>query len=59
MAEQKTPPEDQDRCPSISSRGKRCQGRSGHGGMHQAQEEGVLYAWSDGTSPESAIDLMR
>lgn len=53
------PQQEQDRCPSVSSKGKRCSGRVGHGGMHQAQETGVLYAWTDDTSPACAIDLIR
>ena len=44
-------------CPSVSLRGKRCSGRRGHGGLHSTEIDGVLYAWSDESSPDLAIDL--
>ncbi len=45
------------RCPSVSSRGKECNREEGHGGLHCAEDAGSHYAWSDGASPESALDL--
>jgi hypothetical protein len=59
VTEREAPQQEQDRCPSVSSKGKRCSGRVGHGGMHQAEEAGVLYAWTDDSSPACAIDLIR
>jgi hypothetical protein len=41
----------------VSRRGRRCCGERGHGALHHAEIEGVLYVWSDETSPESALEL--
>lgn len=49
----------QDRCPSQSRHGLQCVGKRGHGALHNAELEGVLYVWSDSASPALAIDLLR
>lgn len=50
---------ERDQCPSVSLRGVRCSGESGHGALHSAEIDGVLFAWSDESSPTLAIDLYR
>ena len=47
----------QDLCPSVSLRGVRCKGQRGHGALHSAEIDAVLFAWSDESSPTLAIDL--
>jgi hypothetical protein len=49
----------QDRCPSLNRHGIQCRGKRSHGALHSAEIEGVLYVWSDSTSPALAIDLLR
>jgi len=57
--EERTRLEPPARCTSRSSRsGHGCVGEQGHGGLHHAEVNGVLFAWSDETSPELALDLL-
>jgi hypothetical protein len=45
-------------CPSLSLREIPCRGQRGHGALHSAEVDGVLFAWSgDELSPTLAIDL--
>ena len=53
------PEPERDQCPSVSLRGVRCMGQRGHGALHSAEVDGVLFAWSDESSPTLAIDLYR
>ena len=47
------------RCTSLNRYGVRCRGDTGHGALHSAEIEGVLYVWSDESSPTLAIELFR
>jgi hypothetical protein len=59
MAEEAVPERRPDRCPSLNLRGIQCEGQIGHAALHNAKVEGVLYVWSDSTSPPLAIDLLQ
>jgi hypothetical protein len=47
------------RCTSLNRYGVRCRGSRGHGALHSSEAEGVLYVWSDESSPTLAIELFR
>jgi len=53
------PGREQERCPSENLRGIQCRGQRGHAALHNAEVDGVLYVWSDESSPALAIDLLR
>jgi hypothetical protein len=58
LSDQARDPEpQQDLCPSVSLRGVQCKGQRGHGALHSAEIDAVLFAWSDESSPTLAIDL--
>ena len=59
MADDPDPGREQERCPSENLRGIRCRGQRGHGALHSAEIDGVLYVWSDESSPTLAIDLLQ
>ena len=50
---------EQERCLSENLRGIRCRGQRGHAALHNAEIDGMLYVWSDESSPALAIDLLR